>query len=160
MIAGIVAGVAIVVEPPISAESWRLYVSAVDGGSFVAIAELEFRSTPDVPEQATGGTPSASSQFDGSTGPEKAFNGTGGDFTNIWASSAGAPQWIAYQYPAPHVCRQVAIRARSDGDTFGQTPSAFDVQYYDDDTASWVTAWSVTGSTGWAGDELRTFTQP
>lgn len=145
--------------PPISAAYWRLYVSAVEGGTGVSIAELEFRETPGVAETATGGTPSASSQYNASTGPEKAFNGAEGDYTNIWSSASTPPQWIAYQYPAPHVCRQVAIRARMDGGTFGQTPSAFNVEY-SDDGVTWHTAWSVSGSTGWIGNEWRTFTQP
>lgn len=149
-----------VIPPESGYKKWRVYITADDGGGGVSLAELQFRENLGVSETAMGGVASASSVYGPSTGPEKAFNGTGGNYTNIWAADGPAPQWIAYEFPYLRDVVEVAIQSRSDGDTFGQTPSAFSVQYYDESTSTWVTAWSVSGSTGWTASSWRYFAKP
>lgn len=69
------------------------------------------------------------------------------------------PQWLAYRFISPVQINQVALRSRSDGGTYGQTPSTFAVESSDDGVA-WALEWAVTGSTGWSVSAIRYFDRP
>lgn len=140
------------------AKKWRIYITAVDGGVAVSLGELQFRKTVGVSETPSGGTASASSIYSSGYDPINALDGSGS--ATIWAAAAGPPQWIAYEFPSSREVVEVAIQSRSDGGTYGQTPSAFSVQYYDEATSSWVESWSVSGSTGWTASSWRYFAKP
>lgn len=157
MIPGIVSSFRRGSAPPTDSHRfWRLLISAVDGGAAVSFAELQFRSEAGIPQGSTGGTAFASSEFDSTYGPEKAFDGNG---STLWASSGMPPQSIGYQHVVAREVNQVALTSRPDGGTYGQTPAAFAVQHSDDGSV-WVTDWSVAGSTGWSAAETRLFTRP
>ena len=137
---------------------WRIYVNVVDGAvpSGVSFAELQFRATLEGGSLCVGGTPSASSNYDGTHSAAQGFDN---DSTTIWASAAGVPQWLAYHLPTPSVVNQISIQAREDGGTYGQTPTGFTIQS-SDDGITWNDEWSVNDSTGWAASEIRKFNRP
>lgn len=139
-------------------KKWRINVTAIDGGAAVSLGELQFRKNVGVSETPSGGTASASSVYSSGHEAIRALDGSGPDY--IWAAAAGPPQWIAYEFPSGREVVEVAIQSRSDGGTYGQTPSAFSVQYYDEATSSWVESWSVSGSTGWTASSWRYFAKP
>lgn len=138
---------------------WRIYITDVDGGTAVSINEIEFRATAGGSDLCNGGTPSSSSTFDSNRSHTYAFDNNTSVGTNFWGSATGLPQWIRYDLPVANRINQVMIQARNDGNTFGQSPKNFEIQSSTNGTA-WDTEWTVTGSTGWAAGETRTFTRP
>lgn len=136
---------------------WRILQTERDGGNANAISEAEFRATPSGADQATGGTATASAEFDGTTGAAKAFDN---DNATLWASTAtNPPHWLRYQFASAVAVAEVTIRARSDSPFQNQAPKEFFIQYSDDGT-TWTTAWGGTDQTGWTAGETRTFTDP
>ncbi|AFU88415.1 putative tail protein [Caulobacter phage CcrSwift] len=133
---------------------WRLLLHATDGSTVeYGIQEIEFKHTKTGADLATGGTASASTTAEGS--PDGAFDDTVGA---AWFSSTAADgEWIKYHFTAPVDVRYLTLKgsqSRPNG-----SPSAFSVQYSDDDSV-WTTAWEVTGQTGWAAGQTREFHAP
>lgn len=135
---------------------WRLLLRAnnSDANNNAAIAEIQLRETLGGANFATGGTASASSQWDGNYSAAQAFDGNTG---NPWhtAGGQGPGSWIAYDLGAGVAkdVEQVALRARSDSSSL-HAPKDFDVQW-SDDGATWTTKFVVSGVTGWAQGEQR-----
>jgi hypothetical protein len=138
---------------------WRIYITDVDGGAAVSINEIEFRATSGGADLCSGGTASASSEFDVDRSVGYAFDNITGVTSNFWGSADGMPQWVRYDLANAAIVNEVTIHARNDGNTFGQSPKNFEIQSSTNGTA-WDTEWTVTGSTGWAAGETRTFTRP
>ncbi|HEY1402494.1 MAG TPA: discoidin domain-containing protein, partial [Pyrinomonadaceae bacterium] len=138
---------------------WRLYITEADSANSIGIRQIEFRATPGGPTQSTGGTASASTEYDSYRQAQFAFDDDAGSTIYFWSSTAGLPQWIAYEHAAPVVVREVMIKARNDGDTYGTGPENFIVQSSDNGTV-WNDEWTVTGATGWTNGEVRTFERP
>lgn len=136
---------------------WRLNISAAQSGGYVSIAEIEFRATPGGADQATGGTPSASSSYNPAYTAAAAFDGNPG---SEWASGNGFPHWIRYEFASAVEVQQVAVQA-TDAAYGGpnERPLDFAIEYSDDGSA-WTVARTVTGQTGWTDSEIRLFSVP
>lgn len=134
---------------------WRVYVTAAAGG-YGSMVELEFLDGLGVRCDLTGGAPIQSSELSGHEA-YRAFDGVvSGDST--WAANnPSPPMWLGYQHATAVVVDSVRITARSAYRE--QSPNDFIVQS-SDDGVSWTDEWSVTGSTGWAANEQRTFNRP
>jgi hypothetical protein len=138
---------------------WRIYVTAVDGGAAVSIDEIEMRANPAGQDLCVGGSPSHSSRYDGARDSGYAFDNITVGGANFWGSAGPPPEWIAYAFLSPVAIDHIKIFARNDGNTYGQSPSAFKVQS-SDDGVTWNDEWTVSGSTGWAAGEARSFARP
>jgi hypothetical protein len=135
---------------------WRIYGAALSGGTAMSIAEIEFRAFSGGPNLCSGGTASASTNFNSTTfASDKAFDG---NTTTSWSASSntGPLSWIRYDLAAASPVNEVALRARTDSPN--QMPSAFAVQSSMDGLL-WTDEWAVTGSTGWTAGLQRIFTR-
>jgi hypothetical protein len=141
---------------PTAGSKWRLYVNRNGAASLltdVVIGEIEMRATPGGADQCTGGTATASST-NTTLVASNAFADDGG--TTIWGSAATHPVWIEYDFGTSVTVQQVAITARSSGDT-SRSPHNIDVQVWDG--ATWQTSWKIL-SDDWATSETKIFTKP
>lgn len=144
-----------VVTPSVPHKYWRVYVTAAAGG-YGSMVELEFLDGLGVRCDLAGGTPIKSSELSGHEA-YRAFDGVVSG-NSPWAPNNGTPpMWLGYQHAAAVAVNSVRITARSTYLT--QSPNDFIVQS-SDDGVSWTDEWSVTGSTGWAANEQRTFPRP
>lgn len=135
---------------------WRILITAGMHPSYISVAELEIRATSGGANQCSGGSPSASGQYDSTYSAEKAFDGVA---STMWAKPGVSGSWLAYQFAAPVECTQIAIK--SDNWSFGGNvaPLSFTVQYSDDGVA-WTNWWSVVNSQSLTSGEVRVFTKP
>lgn len=135
---------------------WRFYSMAADNDDAVALAEFQFRATPGGVDQATGGTPSASSVWSGALGVANAFDDDPG---SLWSAANNSyAAWLAYEFAAGTETAQVAITARTDV-AANTSPGEFAIQWSDDGVL-WTTAWAEVGETGWSLGETRTYDDP
>ena len=136
---------------------WRINITKHNGGDVVSHAEVQFRATVGGADQATGGTPDASTENLPTYGASKAFDD---DASTIWSStSSSLPQWISYDFGSAVDVVEVALQADDTAPRALYAAEDFDVQY-SDDNSSWTTAWSVTGENAWGVSETRVFTYP
>ena len=129
---------------------WRLYITAINGGAEAGVAALTMALTPGGSDVCTGGSATASSQYDNSYSADKAFDGNSS--TNWNASSASVPAWLEYHYATTSLIAEYSIQAIS----AGKTPKDFSLQYFDG--SGWVDADTQTNETGWSAGEARTYT--
>ena len=133
---------------------WRILVHAVDGGNRVGIQEIEFKNTSRGGDMASGGTATASSEWQT---PNGAFDNV---IDGAWFSADGQPvdgQWIAYQFPNPVSVRYLMIMGSQDHPD--QSPTNFDVQFSDNGT-EWTTAWTVSDPGNWNTGQTRYYHAP
>lgn len=126
----------------------------------VGMCEIQFRTTADTPEQATGGTSFTDSQAGGSwiSGAalfDNTLTGTGPSTPMLNSTGAASPAKAGYIFATAKAVAQVAIYGHP---TDTSSPTLFDVQYSDDGT-NYTTAATFT-STGWTPNEQRTFNLP
>lgn len=125
-------------------------------GKGLQIAELQFNGV-----RATGGTPMASSSYEGppSFGLSCAFDGDSSG-NSVWAAvfpTTAVGQWLGYEFAAPTIVNSVKITVRNHYNvSMDWSPKSFDVQS-STDGATWKTEWSVTGQGSWSAAETRTF---
>jgi F5/8 type C domain/NedA-like, galactose-binding domain len=139
--------------PATSKVWWRVNCTANDGHAFVwAVSSLQMRTTVSGADQCSGGVAGASTYFDYTFLPTKAFDS---DATTSWASSVPTG-WVSYQFASAKQIVEVSITARTAAPS--QAPKDFTVQYWDG--AAWQTQWTVTGSSAWSAGETRVFADP
>jgi len=142
---------------------WRIYVTAADGGSNIALLECHMRTSKHGANLAATPGQAYTSSSVLSHDAMYAFNGSwGGDGPGaVWASSTNANEWLAYDFGAgtPQAIVAVDMWARQNSSYLNQAPKDFSVQY-SDNNSTWTTAWTVTGSTGWRTREHRKFVNP
>lgn len=136
---------------------WRAYITAGNGATATSAAEFGLRDTVGGSSIATGGTPSASTEFNSSFDAAKAFDGNP---STLWsaASNSGFPAWLAYDFGTAVDIVEVSYTCRNDA-VANQAWRNFSIQY-SDDNSTWTTSWSVTNQTGWSLGETRVFTKP
>jgi hypothetical protein len=130
---------------------WRIRASALDGQGQFGFAEMQMMTTAGGSTVTTGGTAYASCALEGTAAT--VFNSNVNDHWN----GARNSDWIGYKFASATDIVQIKITARNDS-FYGQSPKDFVVEYWDG--SQYVTAWTVTGSSGWASGETRTFTKP
>ena len=138
-----------------SAAYWRVNVTAVHGGSYISIQEIEMRATIGGADQCTGGTASSSSDLSVDHDAENAFDN--GAASESWISNAAAPGWIQYHFASAVVVSELSIKAES-GYLIGLncSPKDFSLQY-SDDGAAWADSFVVVATPAWSSSETRTF---
>lgn len=134
---------------------WRVYCqNAQNGGAFAAFAEVEMRGVAGGADQCAGGTPSADSNFDGST---VVANGFDNSTATAWSSASGFPHWIAYQFASATSVVELALTARNDATYYAQAPSAFILQSCDDGKA-WADEETYSGVSWTGAAQQKVFT--
>jgi hypothetical protein len=126
---------------PATFQYWRVFVNGpTTGSSVVALAEVVFLDTNNIPISTSGGTASASSVFSG----DPASNAFDGNPSTVWASNAnpssGSPQWLQYQFTGAVPVVAVAITIG----VVSQSPPTFLIQSSPDGT-TWTTQNTVAG---------------
>ena len=133
---------------------YRLYISAINGGSNCALAELELIDA-DAYDVSTGinSNATASSNYSGES-PDRAFDNTTGT-TWTSANGAGVPHWIAINLV---IRAQLHSFALTNQNGLGnRMPRDFILQGSNNGGASWVDVKTVTGETDWANLERRVY---
>lgn len=141
--------------PPAGYRYWRLNITANNGRGTTQVAEVELRATVSGANIATGGTPSASSEFSFLFDAAKAFDN---NTSNYWSTATSVvAAWLRYDLGVGNasVVAQYAIRARSDANN--GTPSAWTLEGSEDGSV-WTVVDTQSGQTGWANGEQRVFT--
>ncbi|MBI3150094.1 MAG: discoidin domain-containing protein [Betaproteobacteria bacterium] len=128
---------------------WRVRPSAVDGGTVMSMAEMQMRILLGGADQCAGGTPYAGNFLEGAIADVFDDNATS------YCGGGSPKDWFGYLFASSKDIIQITIAARETSN-FNQTPKDFVVEYWDD--GSWVTASTVTGSSGWTSGLVRTFT--
>lgn len=131
---------------------WRLNITADNGSNAVSMAELQFRTSVGGANQATGGKGFVSVVYDS---PVSAGNLFDGSTSTAWASSS-ASGIAGYRWASAKDIAEIAITSRPSFPT--QAPKDFTVEYWNG--SSFVTAMTVTGSSGWSSGETRSFILP
>lgn len=118
---------------------WRLWITSSPAGSFLAVAEVELRSTPGGADQTGSGTALADNADNGA-----AVNAVDNSAATYWQTgSSGYPHWWKYDFGgSPKAVQQVVITPRSDQPSRG--PGAFRLEWSDDHRF-----WNVEAS--WSG---------
>lgn len=109
---------------------WRLYIGAMSN-VYAQIGTVSFLNAAQV-NQSTGGTATASSEYNGSWAAGNAFDGNP---ASEWASAAtSGPEWIAYQHPSPVDIVLVGVEVSTSYPVSGLALQ------YSDDGVSWSAA--------------------
>jgi hypothetical protein len=117
---------------------WRINVeSKHSGNAYTVINEVEFRGSAGGIDLTGAGTPFSSSDFNGSTGADKAFDN---DPALAWASGSGLPQQIGYDFGAGNdvFIEELTMTTQTSALYVDQFPKDFSIQYSDDNIA-WTT---------------------
>lgn len=146
----IINGTAVV--PGSTSDQWRINVTAVQtAGNLPGIAEIELRGTVGGPDQCIGGSAGDSSHYSGAYVGASAFDNSTGSY---WLAGSTVPQWASWTNYYTLDVAQVSI---TQGGSLGQSPTAFDLQYYNYGTSSWTTLQSWTTPATWTAGETRIF---
>lgn len=140
---------------------WRLYITANDGSaSFIGTTELQLLDASAVNVSGGGLSSSyaSSSDINASNSFEDAFDGNIVD-SGWLTATATPPAWLKVDLSGAGLAGPAEIKSfRIYGSHNAPTasPKDFSLQW-SDDNAAWTDALVVTGETGWAANELRTF---
>lgn len=128
---------------------WRLNITDSNNTFFTGIGELEMINYFG-PNLCSGGTVSSPTAVYQTNVPANAIDG----YTNSeWIAQSGSAIWV-YEFAAPVEINKLNIWASTNDADLTIKDFTLD---YSDDGSSWTTAITVTGQTGWAANELRTF---
>jgi hypothetical protein len=128
---------------------WRLNITASRTGTgFPSISELELRATSGGSDLTISDSSDGSSTFSNHStagnDATKAFdNSTSSRWQGTAAPSGGSPQIIGFRFTAPRAITEISVTNYT---TLGDSPKTFDIQYWNEGTAAWVTSWSVADS--------------
>lgn len=138
---------------------WRIYITDNDGNAtYTSMGEVNLLdgASADFISGLLDGDCGESSR-DGSDGAHRL---TDGDQDSEWVTAGGSalPSWVSFQLLTPKVL--VSYRIRSQRVVTGRNPTEWEVQGSNGDpsTGPWTTVHTVTGETGWAVKEQRTYT--
>jgi len=137
------------------AKYWRIYIVANNGNpTYVALAEIEMRSTPGGADLCNGGTIFASSYLDGASAPANAFDNNS---ATIWATAGGqaTPSYIGYVFAGEESVNEVAITGRPSAYA-NQLPRTFYVER-SFDNEEWERVAYIPNSSSWGNTETRVF---
>jgi hypothetical protein len=145
------------VPTPATNRFWRIYVTTVQSGTQLAVAEFSMASTLGGANLCTAGANVIASSVLNS-GYAAAYAIDGNPSTE-WAPVGGLPAWWAYDFGAaggPSI-REVKITARNDY-YYGQAPTDWELQV-STDFVTWTTVQSFTAAT-WTNGQQQTFDVP
>ena len=144
-----------------SRSKWRVRLISSNSNAFSA-TEVQFRATPGGSNQASGGTPFATQNYNCSSSSgcsysaDKAFDGS---TSTLWSSTTAAvDQVLQYTFASSVSVGEVAWTARSDGFQ-GQSPTAGEVEYWNQTEQAWISAWNLR-TTAFSSGQTQAFTDP
>lgn len=121
---------------------WRLLFNGNTSAAtaHVSLNKIEFRATPGAADQATGGTPSSSTNLDASTTAAKAFDT---DDNSNWQTAVNSTvgSWVEYQFGAGVAVQQIFVKDRVDG-SWAMAPGDITLQYHDGAAFVSVVTWT------------------
>lgn len=140
---------------------WRIYVTAVNAGAYLAIQEIELRATPGGPDLTHPLDPAYQSSY---FAPDNAVAGKAIDdiFTNpatgcFVTDGSAMPQWGSWDLGSPETVAEFAIWPQyHDVNGPDRAPKDFVIQG-SDDNATWVDVLTLTGVSGWTAGTAKTF---
>ena len=140
----------------ISAQYWRVYISANNGAANCAVAELYFYDGGGLVDTFTNReTNSIASSF-ANSGNRAALAYDQLD-SSKWTSLSAAPAWIGYDFGTPVALSDLQMMGQYvTGNQAAVAPKDFDIEW-SNDNVSWTSIASYTGETGWTGAEVRNF---
>ena len=131
---------------------WRVNMTANNGDvSSVSVKEVVFKSGG-LPCELKGSAFGSSYWTPGSSA-RYAFDG---NTANEWLNGAAIPQYVAYDFGRGYDVDSVTITGATSP---SRSPRDFSFDYSNDEGATWVTSWSVSGVT-WTASETKTFNKP
>jgi len=132
---------------------WRIYATAVGGGTTFALKEIEMRASAGGADQCTGGVGLADSTYQANTTLLAFDNVT--TSASFWAAHTYSPlpSWIAYKFTSAVSVAELVMRARDSG-LQNQAPTAFELQKWNG--SGWDTMLTQSGLS-WSADETKTF---
>lgn len=135
---------------------WRVVMTDTDAGNYAQIGSLSFRSVPNGPQLAAGGTAIESGHY----GSNVAANAFDGNPSTVWESQSGSENsfnlWVGYDFGAPVSVAEIEMIMHPTYET-DERPRAGWVQY-SDDGSNWASAWPF-GTWTWS-DLIRASTSP
>jgi hypothetical protein len=137
---------------------WQLNILSNKSGNpntSIMLAEIQFRTTPGVPQLVGPGVASASSVL-GDGFASKAFDNNAGTF---WHTAGTSASTIQYNYDDPITVQEVMIKLRDGGDSVGGSPEVFEVRCSDDGLV-WETMWLVADAEWTTNAQTKVFTNP
>jgi tetrahydromethanopterin S-methyltransferase subunit F len=137
-----------------TARYWRINISAINGGSNVAVADFEWHLN-------VGGLRVAPSTVAASNSTvAAASNANDLNFITQWETAwSGSAQWLYADFGSGQAIgiRELKLSCGSASGANAKMPSAFTIEY-SNDASSWTVVKTVTGATGWSGSEQRSYT--
>lgn len=134
---------------------WRLHVTAVDGGTSLALNDICFFKADGAASSSAGGSRSAIIKPTSNFGGEEGYRIADGSTATGWTSNGNVPQTITFAIPVAKALASLKWTSRS---TEGaRSPKDFTIGG-SNDGSTWTTLKTVVGSTGWGSLETRTFT--
>ena len=132
---------------------WRISTSSSVDGTYVAVAEFQFREVAGTPEYFIAGTPSASSATNGGAN-EAADRNLGTAWTTTLAPP---PQWWQWNYGAGNgiSVAEIMVQARNGG-SYPQTPTIFTPQW-STDGVTWHSKDTITCAPWTTDSQIQTF---
>lgn len=126
---------------------WRVFIAEASDPTNCNVAEIEFRTTPGVEEQATGGV-----SIDGGTiSGYPSSNAFDANDSTIVSLSPHELNYIGYDFLTPKKVTEIYIRAGSDP---ALAPKSFRIEW-SDNGQSWQIAGVISNKTDWtAGGEM------
>lgn len=124
-------------------------------GTSIMLAEIQFRTTPGIPQLVGPGFASASSVL-GNGFASNAFDNNPGTF---WHTNGTSASTITYDYNTPISVQEVMITLRDGGDSVGGSPEVFEVRASDDGLV-WEVMWTVVDAEWTTNAQTKVFTNP
>lgn len=139
---------------------WRIYVTAVGSGAYLAIQEIELRGTPGGADLTSPSTPSSQSSYfapDNAVAQKAVDNNFVTPTTGCFITDGSAfPQWGWWDLGTPKGVAEIGIWPQASGTASARGPKDFEIQG-SNDASSWTTVEALTGITGWAAGVSKTF---
>ena len=136
----------------IPVRQWRVNITANNGHAlWTQINELEFLASGAPQSPVPGACIASKYQDNTNETPKNAFDAN----TSTGWTFQGTPAWIAQLFQSDPGIDAVRITGPSD---VARAPKDFTVDYSDDGGETWTTVLTISGETGWAANEVRTFT--
>jgi hypothetical protein len=135
-------------------QHWRINVTTGMSTAWLALGELEMRTSVGGANVCTGGTASSSNLPN-----SPASNAFDGSLTTYWQSGVAPtyPQFLRYSFAAPVDIVQVVLKATSNVTWAEYGPKDCDIQWSDDGT-TWTTLFTASGMNVWTTSTVYTAT--
>lgn len=131
---------------------WRILVNTTIQGSITGIAEIAMAASTGGPSLIVPMTTTAAS---GQQSGHESIKAADGDSTTYWGSAGSVPLWWSYDFGSGNDQDIVEVVLTDISLNSGFGPTAFDLQY-SDDNSTWTTLQSFVPA-AWSGGRVQTF---